>query len=701
MMYGSTGRREGDRILFRAVFFLIASILPLLSASAQLPTDRLAPGVLDSTTHAKTDSLDHADSLGARAPAHTHLSLRDYGAPLGSITLPAEQPGYSFITKRDMVWERYATSFDLLRNVLPAYPLSQGVPGLVRAFSYAGAAPAAISTLYNGRPLSGLGGNGYDLELYPTEYAERIEVVRGARAAIFGSGESLIALNFVQPRYNAEGSYGRFWYYQAPGNTTSADLTYARNVGDRGNLSLGFRRIPSEGAFPQNNQKVSSWSARGTLRWEYSDALTLSLTELFSDATRGMNGGLLPESSTSPFLSEVYNDTLQERTLRHDLTLSSRWYPAGMIEVAGDTTGRKIVDTNYRLDGALYYTYAERELQTGDEPTAIPGATGFLGEGIVGARLGGDLLSDFAKVRFNANAEFVARTERFYLGPTGIESSPGDLFRFDLGGLLEATPFARAGFLSSLAVSGGAKYYSDGTSQFLTIAGEGAIPLTDSLALRGTLRSTFRIVGEDDCSAWYGLFDGTARYLTMYGPGQLIEVAAQWKEGVARVELGGYLRRGVAVACLGIEDLSITGADLRVAIPLIYSLVWDSHLIGTFAPPEDRFTPLLYGTSELYGQWTLIGGNLDLRLGTSLEFQSQPGFTRFDNLSGEFYVSAQGERPTAPPPPQWGAYAQGRIGSAYLRLEIRNILNTTFYTVDRYPTFGQGIYLGFNWALID
>ncbi|MEP7220170.1 MAG: TonB-dependent receptor plug domain-containing protein, partial [Bacteroidota bacterium] len=417
MTQGRTKQRPGYRVLRHVVLLLLTLVFRFLPAIAQPVT--APPDTARGTTIGQIDSLARgaippridsagridtiiADSTVRLDSLRTRLPVRELGAPLGSVTELFAVPGTDFITKRDRIWERYTTPHDFIARVLPAYPLSQGVPGLLRTLSYGTSGPGAISYLYDGRPLLGLFGAAYESEFYPAEFLERVEVVRGARAAIVGSGESLIALNFVQPRYDVEGSYTRLWYAQAPGSSTAGDITYDRNVGRKGNLALG------------------------------------------------------------------------------------------------------------------------------------------------------------------------------------------------------------------------------------------------------------------------------------------------WRDGVTRIELGGYIHRISAPDGSGLPSTTVAGADARIIIPYgVFRL--DNHLIGTFGDRTTTPHPVLYGESELYAQLRLLGGNLDLRLGTSLEYQSSASRVRYDVISNRFYMNTADAAIPGLPFPLWGAYLQARIGSAYLRLEMRNILDVSFDTIDRYPTFGRGV----------
>lgn len=676
----------------RAVLVLLGLfLLTALPASAQetprndtlrvdstqaVPTDSLR--VLDSLKNAAIDQRDSAaaDDSAAAAKRPTRLLLRDVGAPLGSVVDPEEGSGYDLIAKRELVWERYFSTFDLLARRLPAVPLSMGAPGLVRGFAYAGASPTSISSLYNGRPLWGTHGRAYDLDFYPLEFIERLEVLRGARAAIFGSGTSLIALNFTQPRYDVEGSYARVWYSQGPNNTSGSDITFARNIGSRANLSLGFRRLVTDGVY--TNQRVSGWSGRGSVRWDFSDKLVVSLTELHTEFTRGLNGGLTDSSSSLPLFSDIINDTLQEHVLRHDVTLAARWYPIGQAHGTGDSAVGEGLDTNFRIDGSIYYSYAERALMVGDSIAEFPGLTSRERAGMVGARAGITVPLVVSRLLLNGSFDF---------GDNGR-------LRIDAGGMLEI-PGGRL-----ITLRGGAKLHGYGDDFFVTAVGEGIINLGDSISIRGTVRNTTQILPVGDCPPVPLIAPDTLRPFGANSTGLFGEAELRWRGNGLAIEVGGYLRQAPELGCSGFAGYTIAGANATVTIPISF-LILNTHLVATFASGDYRAFPLLHGVSDLHGQWSLLGGNLDLRLGTSLEYTTSNPYARYDAVAGELLASRNRDESGKPPFPLWNAYAQGRIGSAYLRVEMRNILDVEFATLERYPTFGRGIYLGVNWALID
>jgi hypothetical protein len=53
------------------------------------------------------------------------------------------------------------------------------------------------------------------------------------------------------------------------------------------------------------------------------------------------------------------------------------------------------------------------------------------------------------------------------------------------------------------------------------------------------------------------------------------------------------------------------------------------------------------------------------------------------------------------PYPLMTAYLRARLGSAYLRAEVRNLLGVEYWNLYRYPVWGTALYLGVTWALVD
>jgi hypothetical protein len=150
------------------------------------------------------------------------------------------------------------------------------------------------------------------------------------------------------------------------------------------------------------------------------------------------------------------------------------------------------------------------------------------------------------------------------------------------------------------------------------------------------------------------------------------------------------------------------GGQGRVRVPLAWGLAVDNNLLLTYDPDGDNRFPLLHGISDLYGTWTLFNNNLDARIGTSLQYQS--GVRGTEYLTGQFgpYADAGSyiyptdtDRSLFTPFPIWNAYIHARIGSAFIRLAMRNILDAEFYTLYRYPRWAREINLTVTWALID
>jgi hypothetical protein len=632
----------------------------------------------DTTGRAATiDSLGRASSPGDTLGADTTASVPQrsdtarlfaYAGTLGSAAGDRQDAAYRFVTLRDLVHRRYFTAFDILAPLLPAYPLSQGTPGLVRSFSYAGAAPGSICALYNGRQLPGDVEGGYDLELYPTEFIDRIEIVRGARATLLGNGESLIALNFVQPRYDIEGSYVRLAYTQGLYNSTSADITYSRNIGNSSNLTLGMRRLPGDGEFP--NQGVSNTIIRGAYTINPGDGVVFSLSEIYATGTRGLNGGLDPTSERDPRTLAVVNNTaLVEEQLRHDITLSARLAPRPKSDSLSTDSG-SAGKSPAALDGALYYSYLRRDLTGMADSLLRPGEWR---KEIVGARAAASLPAGPLRAEINAVAEY---------GASGFaDSLDGNAGgRVEVGGLGELS-------LGAVLLRGGAKVAAgDHDTIRTTFVGEGILGISEAFSARGTVR-LFNGGGD-------AVPTGGARGFSDVPTRLLGEAAVEFDAGNTQIGVDAFYRQTREPA------VSTYGAGGHLRLPLAF-LVLDARLLGQSDPDGGGRFPTLYSKGDLFGEWKLFKENLDLRVGTTVVYQTGLRGAEYDALAGEPTFPTDTARALSTQNPNLGLYAQARIGSAYIRAGFENILDIEQWTLYRYPINGRGLHLQVTWVLVD
>lgn len=622
---------------------------------------------LSDSTLAARNPLDSTALKRSRIPA------REGKAP-GSI-VDQDAPEATLVEKRSIVWMEYLTLFDVLSRFLPAYPLSQGGAGLVQTFSFLGSDPSSVGYLYNGRPLRGTNGHVFDIEVWPVEFLERIEIVRGARAMIYGPDDGFVTVNLVQPRFDVEGSYIRAWYRQGINSTTGGDITYARNIGQAMNLALGFRRIRSDGVFLERNYNVSSWNGRGALTWYPRRGLTFSLSELFTDATRGQNGGLTDNSSRDPFSLQVMNLVRSERTLRHDVTLNGRYYPFLRPAAATDNSFDDKIDSSLVVDAAFYYTADERFTDdNGDSSDALESSDVFGARGALQWRVGSVLLEGTGHTEMDLNEDF--------------DFDAGGLVTYfgDVSGTSPADPL-------KLQLRGGARLYEVYDGARFGLAGE-IIFRKQTWDLRGTLRHT-TVLTEPE----FDMARDTMGYFSDVRTPFLVETELTVRQREIDVSLSTSYRRARPRGSS--EPYGILGASLRADVPLGNGLHFRNLGILTIAPATDIRFPLIYDIAETFGHWALLKGNLDLQIGTSFQFQSRFDGTSYDPASGEFLQRHDVRGRQKLLFPVWDAYLEARLGMAYVRLAFRNILDNEFYTIYRYPITGRGFYLGANWAFVD
>lgn len=653
---GSHSRGPIARVAVSAAAVAVATLIGILFTSLEASAQPDSPDT--DSLRTDIDSTQVSDSAAVDSAATPRDTIPPYppnGPMLGSVRTFGPQA--SDLDKNDLTTLLYFSLFEPMREFHPGYPLTQGAPGRRREFSYAGTAPANSRILYNGRVLPT-----YQLEFYPAEYFERVELLRGADAAVFGAADALTAMNVVQPKFDVDGSYVRLGY--AFGNESNVpDITYSRNVAPRLNLTLGLHTVDSDPTY--TNDDVGMVSVRGSLMWRPHDNLSMSITEMYTDLDRGLNGGLTDASSNDPQAASVVERTLREDNDRHDVTATAQWYP-GAGPAPGDSAFESGART--RVDAAAYYSETDRHLTRNDEVVTLRGIAYEQGREVAGGRVAVYSPIGSFRLQGNAAAEYVDLTKGRLHGGGTIEFPIVDNLHL-VGGWAITD---EEGVISSSAI--------------------GELRASPSRTL--DLRLTGRVFGDDDETD--ATFD-TAAFIDERSR-LLLEAEADWSEGNHRVRLGGYHRTVHRSALTG-EGYSISGADLFLSTRLGF-LRFQERAIFTFSAEEDHRFPMVISRSDLAGLFRPFNGALDLTAGLSLEVQSSFAGVRYDYPHGEWLYPAVGAAEEQPYP-VLDVYAVGRIGSAYLRATFGNVLNNPYSTAYRYPVWGRSLRFGITWTMID
>ena len=111
---------------------------------------------------------------------------------------------------------------------------------------------------------------------------------------------------------------------------------------------IGFQRTVTVGRYA--NADLDAWNVRTRLRYNFSDRLNISLTDFYTKAENGLNGGVDPSQSTTFFdetAAIVLNQNSRDSRSRHDVTVSA--------------IARIFSDSSFITQSSFYYSTLERE----------------------------------------------------------------------------------------------------------------------------------------------------------------------------------------------------------------------------------------------------------------------------------------------------------------------------------------------------
>lgn len=229
------------------------------------------------------------------------------------------------VTRADLNWTGHRYLGDVLETAPGTILLNQGSEGQYNQLTMRGQDWRSVSITMNGRPLNDPASGIYNLFYFSSEYADRIEVISGPRAFLYGLSGTGAAVNLATKNYSSNKPFTKIDYEEGGYGYSLADGTYSQNIGRRLNLTLGFQSQNTDGRYP--NSFHQAWNVRGKLRYNLTPQLAVLLSEYYTNTTTDLNGGVDiartgEEDVFVPLRATLKNPDSYEKVNRHDLDAS-------------------------------------------------------------------------------------------------------------------------------------------------------------------------------------------------------------------------------------------------------------------------------------------------------------------------------------------------------------------------------------------
>jgi hypothetical protein len=588
------------------------------------------------------------------------------------------------IRKKDLLWNNYTGIFDILNNEMSAYPLSLGGFCNYNQLSVFSSNGKNVKFNFNNRPVIEQQFGSSNIDMYPTEFIENIEVFFGSDAVIFSGNSSGSLINIQEPVYNTSSPYTKLWLNEYGTTFIASDGVFSQNILPNTNMTFGFRKIHSKGEF--DNQTTDGWNIRGLLRFNLSDRSCLSISENFYNHFNEMNGGVDEAASENQFIPvDAYVKYIKftDRVIKHDIT----------------ATYSNILNkyNSSALSISLFSSLASYERELDSE---ISGA-----------------LNDSATyLRYPSN----------YFGASG---------RFE----------QKVFNLANLIIGSEVSYHSLNKTIFsddyngLNYSGFGRLSLSlgDKLNLSGGIRLNSQL------NKFFNAFGGKIQYIlntdstrnsSLYGDISISQSNPSPSDGLGLKNENHFLIIGGYSNINNESNLNLSIWLRAIDNPIFSRLIsnssgfvlktdsyngTNSQLLGFnldySAPISDKIFMRLTGIFQLGkyyteefseirtllkldGYYKILAGRSELRLGLNLNLTYQNFRETFypqkrtliylDNESNFFYNGIN-------------LYAHAKLGNTYFKLNVSNLLGAGYYFIASYPGIGRYINFSVNWPFLD
>jgi len=575
------------------------------------------------------------------------------------------------INKRDFNFDNFYSTSDIIFKKTSYYELDLGFPRHNTYFSAFLGNARDNSISFNGVVLNNLEYEYAEINLISPEFFENIEIMEGSDAVIF-SGKS-VNINFQEKRYNSARPFTKMWYSQSGYELIASDGQFSKNLLPNTNFLLAFSNLGSDGRY--SNQAIEHWNLRSSLRYNFDSSSCFSINYNFNNRKFGLNGGVLPNapSPENEFETEVFFNYFSERNYRTDL-----------IATYSQKSERKYILING------FFTHQENQLKFKNEPIILQLDTS-----------GKEIYYSYS-FGLNAFNEFSLNDYlKIYLGGE-LKKVNVDANSFTASvDELNYNTFANSkiNISSSLSISAGLRYERRFGENLLSFGGKILYNYKNNEYFIDFSR--FKILpnlaqGLDKSTETNYLFilgvnfnelkiKANVFYRRTNNP--LIAELSFNRNYIIYSENCNCISRNSFGTSLFYEDNFLDKFFSFVKITAQYS---ETNKI------DDNIFPYFYLKLGAYYEYTV--GKSILRAGSEAEIYSPIKALYFYPISKDFTITNNRSK--------WmgngiNLFLSLRLGNAFLRMSLENILGQYYYRVKYYPMLDRVFHLTLTWAFND
>jgi outer membrane cobalamin receptor len=635
-----------------------------------------------------TTSLAHSDST-------VKDSVRIRFLPgMGQIIDEADTT--DVLHQKQFLWSDAKYTGDLLWKLPGFFYRDLGEAGKWGELNAFGVDGRGIGILLDGRPMNDPVTGTYNLSDLPLEFIDHTEILSGS-TSILASSENGVALNFISRSYNSFRPLTKLRFVQDPKGTILTDGLFTQNVARGLNLMISFTRQTSNGNYPQIVNTIivpalDAWNVRTRLRYNFSDRLNISLTDFYTKASNGLNGGVDISSSTNIFneaSAVVMNNFQHDDRSRRDETLSA--------------IARIFSDSSSTTQASLYYSTLEREYwnppdyqnghyQNIDDSTKAS---------FWGIRFQQWLSFNPVHLTVGGNLER-RQSDSTRTLPSHIESEKS---LFAQAELRLINIFIPSVSLRSTSLEGESAFSScvgaksvllDWLMLFVDASKYDRFPTIQERYWRdSTVIRTNGIVKEQHSFLQGGINinAGSNFQLSLSGFQRTVKNAIVFEPTVTKYGSS-------AIGISNINEVKSLGLNGRIMFYWHHFEIFGVMTLTRYTQAETlkTITPDLILAGEVSYRDKFFKEKLDVKFGLRSNFYNHQQGMQFDpqTLSYSQYKTDLLGRSTT-----FDLFMILKIGDAYLSLSCNNILNAGYILAPIYPMPGRNIRLGVNWVFMD